>query len=50
MVKSKQPPGNPMTLGNMRRLGVKRLVAIVGWTSAVVHGLRSFSWPTKINL
>jgi hypothetical protein len=26
-VKSKQPPGDPMTLGNMRQLGVQRLVA-----------------------
>jgi hypothetical protein len=24
---SKQPPGEPMTLGNMRQLGVQRLVA-----------------------
>jgi len=27
MVKAKQPPGPPMTLGNMRQLGVQRLVA-----------------------
>jgi hypothetical protein len=27
MAKQKQPPGEPMTLGNMRRLGVHRLVA-----------------------
>jgi hypothetical protein len=27
MVKAKQPPGPPMTLGNMRALGVQRLVA-----------------------
>jgi len=27
MAKAKQPPGEPMTLGNMRRLGVQRLVA-----------------------
>jgi hypothetical protein len=26
-VKPKQPPGEPMTLGNMRDLGVQRLVA-----------------------
>jgi hypothetical protein len=26
-MKPKQPPGPPMTLGNMRALGVKRLVA-----------------------
>jgi hypothetical protein len=26
-VKPKQPPGAPMTLGNMRHLGVHRLVA-----------------------
>jgi hypothetical protein len=26
-VKAKQPPGEPMTLGNMRKLGVQRLVA-----------------------
>jgi hypothetical protein len=26
-MKPKQPPGEPMTLGNMRRLGVQRLVA-----------------------
>jgi hypothetical protein len=27
MAKQKQPPGEPMTLGDMRALGVKRLVA-----------------------
>jgi hypothetical protein len=27
MVKQKNPPGDPMTLGNMRHLGVQRLVA-----------------------
>jgi hypothetical protein len=27
MAKPKQPPGEPMMLGNMRRLGVQRLVA-----------------------
>ena len=27
MTKQKQPPGDPMTLGNMRQLGVQRLVA-----------------------
>jgi len=27
MAKPKHPPGDPMTLGNMRRLGVQRLVA-----------------------
>jgi hypothetical protein len=27
MAKQKQPPGEPMDLGNMRRLGVQRLVA-----------------------
>jgi hypothetical protein len=27
MAKPKQPPGEPMDLGNMRRLGVQRLVA-----------------------
>ena len=27
MAKQKQPPGPPMTLGNMRHLGVQRLVA-----------------------
>jgi hypothetical protein len=26
-VKPKYPPGAPMTLGNMRQLGVKRLLA-----------------------
>ena len=26
-MRSKQPPGQPMTLGNMRKLGVQRLVA-----------------------
>jgi hypothetical protein len=26
-MKAKQPPGPPMTLGNMRELGVQRLVA-----------------------
>ena len=26
-MKAKQPPGEPMTLGNMRKLGVQRLVA-----------------------
>jgi hypothetical protein len=25
-VKSKHPPGKPMTLGNMRELGVQRLI------------------------
>jgi hypothetical protein len=28
MAKAKQPPGEPMTLGNMRHLGVQRLVAV----------------------
>jgi hypothetical protein len=27
MVKAKQPPGAPMTLGNMRHLGVQHLIA-----------------------
>jgi hypothetical protein len=27
MAKAKQPPGKPMTVGNMRHLGVQRLVA-----------------------
>jgi hypothetical protein len=27
MVKPKHPPGEPMTLGNMRQLGVQRLIA-----------------------
>jgi len=27
MAKVKQPPDEPMTLGNMRRLGVQRLIA-----------------------
>jgi len=27
MAKAKQPAGEPMTLGNVRRLGVQRLVA-----------------------
>jgi hypothetical protein len=27
MAKQKQPPSEPMTLGNMRHLGVKNLVA-----------------------
>jgi hypothetical protein len=27
MAKAKQPPGEPMALGNMRQLGVQRLVA-----------------------
>jgi hypothetical protein len=27
MVKAKQPPGEPMTLGNMRHLGVQHLIA-----------------------
>jgi hypothetical protein len=27
MAKQKQPPREPMTLGNMRKLGVKQLVA-----------------------
>jgi hypothetical protein len=27
MVASKHPPSDPMTLGNMRELGVKRLIA-----------------------
>jgi hypothetical protein len=27
MAKQKQPPGSPMTLGNMRELGVRRLIA-----------------------
>ena len=27
MAKPKQPPGPPMTLGNVRELGVQRLVA-----------------------
>ena len=27
MAKEKQPPGPPITLGNMRQLGVQRLVA-----------------------
>jgi hypothetical protein len=27
MAKKKQPPGEPMTLGNMRALGVQRLRA-----------------------
>jgi hypothetical protein len=27
MVQSKEPPGPPLTLGNMRQLGVQRLLA-----------------------
>jgi hypothetical protein len=39
-MKPKHPPGPPMTLGNMRELGVRRLVAL-----AEVHRDRSIHNP-----
>jgi hypothetical protein len=46
MVKAKQPHGPPMTLGNMRHLGVQRLIASCLNPSCRHEGLKEIKLAT----
>jgi hypothetical protein len=47
MAKQKQPPGSPMTLGNMRQLGVRGLPYIASVRNAIS---KRCSTPTIIRM